>query len=102
MDGVKEGPNLMRNPSSTYSTGNRSEGGHSLNVIGIATSEGITLGVLSPLQDKLLSLVGGMLIAHPAGDKQEKKRQGWGLRFGKYHFFISSLSQKSEPSALTN
>lgn len=56
----------------TYSTGDRSEGSHPLNVIGIAASKSITLGVLSPLQDELLSLVGGVLITHPAGTKQGK------------------------------
>lgn len=50
----------------THSTGDRSEGGHPLNVIGVAAAESIALGVLSPLQDKLLSLVGGVLITHPA------------------------------------
>lgn len=42
---------------SVVSTGNRSEGGHSLNVICIASSKSITLRILSPLQHKLLSLV---------------------------------------------
>lgn len=55
----------------THRTGNRSERSHPLDVIGVAASEGVTLGVLSPFQDKLLSLVGGVLITHPAGKKQE-------------------------------
>lgn len=53
----------------TYSTGNRPEWGQSLNVIGIAAPESITLGVLSPLQHKLLTLVGGVFITHPAVGK---------------------------------
>lgn len=58
---------------STHSTGNRPEGGQPLNVIGVAAPESITLGVLSPLQHKLLSLEGGVLITNPA--EEEKK---WG------------------------
>lgn len=42
-------------------------------MIGIAATEGITLGVLSPLQHKLLSLVGGVLVTHPAVDEQETR-----------------------------
>ena len=54
----------------THSAGNGPEGGHPLNVVGVAAAEGITLGVLAPLQDKLLSLVGGVLVADPAGETQ--------------------------------
>lgn len=53
----------------TYSTGNGPERGHSLDVVGIATPEGVALGVLASLQHKLLALVGGMLIANPARKK---------------------------------
>lgn len=53
----------------SYSAGNRSERGQPLNVIGVATPESIALGVLSPLQHKLLTLVGGVLVAHPAVEK---------------------------------
>jgi hypothetical protein len=60
----------------THSAGNGPEGGHSLDVVGIASSEGIALGVLSSLQHKLLALVGSMLIANPTigarGRKGEK------------------------------
>lgn len=58
---------------STHSTGNRPEGGQPLNVIGVAAPESITLGVLSPLQHKLLSLEGGVLVTNPA---EEGKKQG--------------------------
>lgn len=57
----------------THGTGNRPEGGQPLNVIGVAAPEGITLGVLSPLQHKLLSLEGGVLVTHPA--EEETKNQ---------------------------
>lgn len=60
----------------TYSTGDGSEGGQPLNVIGIAASESITLGVLSSLQHKLLALVGGMLITHPAVGVREAEIVG--------------------------
>lgn len=58
----------------TYSAGNGPEGGHPLDVVGIAATEGIALGVLSPLQHKLLSLVEGMLVAHPARKGREKTK----------------------------
>lgn len=38
-------------------------------MVGVAAPESVTLGVLSPLQHKLLALVGAMLIAHPARRK---------------------------------
>lgn len=60
----------------TYSTGDGSEGGQPLNVIGIAASESIALGVLSSLQHKLLALVGGMLITHPAVGEREAEIVG--------------------------
>lgn len=58
-----------------YSTGDRSEGSQPLNVIGVAAPKSITLGVLSPLQHKLLSLVGGVLITHPAVGGKNKGRE---------------------------
>jgi len=51
----------------THSAGDGPEGGQPLDVVGIAATEGVALGILSPLQDKLLSLVGGVLVANPAG-----------------------------------
>jgi hypothetical protein len=46
-------------------------------VVGIATTEGIALGVLSSLQHKLLALVGSMLIANPTiGESERKVREG--------------------------
>lgn len=43
-------------------------------MVGVAAPEGITLGVLSPLQHKLLSLEGGMLVTHPAEEETEVER----------------------------
>lgn len=45
-------------------------------MVGVAAPKGITLGVLPPLQDKLLPLVGGVLIAHPAGTKAGTEELG--------------------------
>ena len=59
----------------THSTGDRSEGGHPLDVVGVAASESIALRVLSPLQDKLLSLVGGVLVTHPAAEEEARHSQ---------------------------
>lgn len=52
----------------THSTGNRSEGSQPLDVVGVAATESITLRILSPLKDKLLPLVGGVLPANPAAE----------------------------------
>lgn len=52
----------------THSAGDGSEGGHPLDVVGVAAAEGVALRVLAPLQDELLPLVGGVLVAHPAVD----------------------------------
>lgn len=57
------------NGAESYSAGDGSERGQPLNVIGVAAPKSIALGVLSPLQHKLLALVGGVLVAHPAVEK---------------------------------
>lgn len=63
------GKKMTKGRAESYSAGDGSERGQPLNVIGVAAPESIALGVLSPLQHKLLALVGGVLVAHPAVEK---------------------------------
>lgn len=44
-------------------------------MIGVAAPESITLGVLSPLQHKLLSLEGGVLVTNPAEEGKNRERK---------------------------
>ncbi len=53
----------------TYSAWNGSKGGHSLDVVGIASSKGIALRILTALQHKLVTHVISVLVADPPEDK---------------------------------
>lgn len=86
---------------STHSTGNRPEGGQPLNVIGVAAPESITLGVLSPLQHKLLSLEGGVLITNPAEERKKRVNYVHDYKWFFFCFFslwaVLSLTLRSPP-----
>lgn len=57
--------------SQTYSTADGPEGDHPLNAVGVAAAVGLDAGVVSLLQDKLLPTEAGVLIAHPAAEKEK-------------------------------